>query len=245
MVFLSLGRLFENDTLRTPDNNALKNVSYSGRKVVAWATEEKPECLKLVKNVKNSENCKFVSVLTTGIVASITKFLTKVIPKTLYNYEKLYSPYCNLQNNFPVPKDMTTVTPVLIDFPTLDSTKPVPLENKLTVAIFNIPSIHKSTSMLSALKSVNKAINKQVKYSDLLVSIFHHHHFNSFFINLIDVAGKILSQIRHGMYANSISERCIRVQQSNFLIYQCTRWFRNQNLGRVRVGESGTLSSSD
>lgn len=90
VVFLSLGRLFENDTLRTPDNNALKNVSYSGRKVVAWATEEKPECLNLVKNVKNSEKCKFVSVLTTGIVASITKFFTKVIPKTLYNHEKLY-----------------------------------------------------------------------------------------------------------------------------------------------------------
>lgn len=104
VVFLSLGRLFENDTLRTPDNNALKNVSYSGRKVVAWATEEKPECLNLVKNVKNSEKCKFVSVLTTGIVASITKFFTKVIPETLYNHEKLYHHTVTCRTTFQCPK---------------------------------------------------------------------------------------------------------------------------------------------
>lgn len=78
IIFLSLGRLIQNDQLHQHYQNGLHASTYSGERVIVWATEDKVECLPIVKNIKNKMNSKFMSVINTAVSASMTNYLIRV-----------------------------------------------------------------------------------------------------------------------------------------------------------------------
>lgn len=77
-VFKAPGKMTEFNHFRPIDKNALHDTNYTGQKLVAWATEDRPECLAMVKGIKNRMKSKFVCVLNTAISASMTDYFKRV-----------------------------------------------------------------------------------------------------------------------------------------------------------------------
>lgn len=78
-VFVAPGKMAKLNNFRPFDKNALHDASkFTGQKVVAWVIEDRPECLAMVKSVKNRLNSRFMCVLNTAISASMTDYFRRV-----------------------------------------------------------------------------------------------------------------------------------------------------------------------
>ncbi|CAG9760119.1 unnamed protein product [Ceutorhynchus assimilis] len=153
VIFISIGRFQNKNLLEPADKNALHSSKLSGKKTVAWGTEDYPECLNMVKNVKNRlPNATFSIVVATAISNSMTSFFKR--------------------NSLPVPDFTTGLMIILLKFPDTVPSKQVRLENKATTLLLDLPSTHKSESLLSALKNVTMQMESQLSYADALVVRF-------------------------------------------------------------------------
>ncbi|KAH1007526.1 hypothetical protein HUJ04_004748 [Dendroctonus ponderosae] len=126
VVFLGLGRVILKSQLQRNDENALHVSNYSGKKIPVWATENESNCLMMVKRIRKRTRSKFNCVIGTAIAASMTAYFKR--------------------NNFPVPNFTSGMTTLLLSFPKLDPTKPVPLVNKTAGLSVHLPS---HTSIIS------------------------------------------------------------------------------------------------
>lgn len=79
LVFISLGRFVYSNTLKSPDQNALKPKTFCGKKHLVWSTETQPQLIKMIKHIKNKGNSRFICVCFTAIMAGITKYFKEVL----------------------------------------------------------------------------------------------------------------------------------------------------------------------
>lgn len=79
LVFISLGRFVYSNTLKFPDQNALKPKTFSGKKHLVWASETQPQLINMIKHIKNKGNSRFICVCFTAIMAGITKYFKEVL----------------------------------------------------------------------------------------------------------------------------------------------------------------------
>ncbi|XP_050310852.1 uncharacterized protein LOC126746587 [Anthonomus grandis grandis] len=152
VIFLSFGRNIMMNQVKPHDINALHRTNYSNEQFCAWASEEKVECIPLVKNIKNRQNTNFNSVISTAVAASLSHYFKR--------------------NNFPIPEYMSGAIAVLPEYPDVDIFKPAKLRNKAGGVVFELPMIYGSTTLAETLKNVSDEWNRQMRQADTLLVSF-------------------------------------------------------------------------
>ncbi|XP_048523598.1 uncharacterized protein LOC109540561 isoform X2 [Dendroctonus ponderosae] len=187
VVFLGLGRVILKSQLQRNDENALHGSNYSGKKITVWATENESNCLMMVKRIRKRTRSKFNCVIGTAIAASMTAYFKR--------------------NNFPVPNFTSGMTTLLLSFPKLDPTKPVPLVNKTAGLSVHLPS-HTSIISIDSFRASAASMNAELIYSDAVIS----YGLLKYVLGFVPVK---LIGIRLG------------IRLSNILAYQYNWWLKN------------------
>ncbi|XP_050310314.1 uncharacterized protein LOC126746203 [Anthonomus grandis grandis] len=156
MIFISFGKVIEMVLFKPNNINALHGRKITGEKICAWTIEDKTECIQLAKNIKNREKTNFNTVIATAMAASLSQYFKR--------------------NGFPIPEYITGALTFLTSYPDEDSSKPVVLNNKSGVIMFDLPMIYGSKTLQQALQHVFKEWNRQLKVSHGLIFTFLMHH---------------------------------------------------------------------
>ncbi|XP_050310854.1 uncharacterized protein LOC126746589 [Anthonomus grandis grandis] len=156
ILFLSFGRLTEENQLKEKGIHALQADNYIEDKICVWAIEDKVECIPLVKKIKNRENITFTCVVTTAVAASLSAYFRR--------------------NSFPTPNSISGVLTYLPNWPDEDTSKPIPLRNRSGTFLFDVPMLSSSTTLLQGRQNVWRESIRQLHATDAMLSTLIMHH---------------------------------------------------------------------
>ncbi|XP_050310644.1 uncharacterized protein LOC126746435 [Anthonomus grandis grandis] len=148
LIFISFGRLAELNQLKQIDINPLHGTNYTGEKLCAWASEDKVECIPLVKSIKNRCQTKFTTVICTAVTASLSHYFKR--------------------NQYPIPEYMSGFITMLLDYPDVDMSKPVALRNKTGGSVFELPMLYGSKTLQEIFTTISQETSKQIRLADAL-----------------------------------------------------------------------------
>ncbi|KAL1490879.1 hypothetical protein ABEB36_011561 [Hypothenemus hampei] len=168
VAFITLGRL--NDLYSRPRiiwRSASRRCNYSKDKVISWTSEERVECVPLVKLIKNHTKSSFFAVLNTALSVSLTNYLKK-------------------KSSMEVPSFIPGTISFLLQLPKFNLSSPVVLENNASGGHFELP-IHNSDTFLDTLDRVKEKLTKYFNYSNaLILRLFVGHILGAFPLHLFD-----------------------------------------------------------